>query len=258
MSQPDTSVPQSARIWNYWLGGSYNFPVDRGAGAEYLKVFPGISELARESRRYLTRAVTWLAGEAGITQFLDAGAGLPAADNTHQIVQRTNPAARVVYVDKDPYVLENGRLMLEGTTGVTYAEADLQNPTTVLAAAARDLDLSRPLALILNGVLGHIPSTAEARHIVSTLVAGLASGSYASISDGSLQEQQDAGINLAQDAYNTSGAVPYNLRTPAEFAEFFTGLELVPPGIVPLVRWRPEPGDDQSSTDQYGGIGRKP
>ncbi|WP_306204941.1 SAM-dependent methyltransferase [Actinoplanes sp. RD1] len=258
MSQPDTTVPQSARIWNYWLGGSYNFPVDREAGAEYLKVFPGISELARESRRYLTRAVTWLATEAHITQFLDAGAGLPAADNTHQIVQRANPRARVVYVDKDPYVLENGRAMLAGTTGVTYAEADLQQPATVLAAAARDLDLTRPVALVLNGVLGHIPSTAEARHIVTTLVAGLAPGSYVSLSDGSLQERQDAGINLAQDAYNTSGAVPYLLRTPEEFAGFFTGLDLVEPGIVPVVRWHPDPGDDQTSTDQYGGIGRKP
>lgn len=258
MSQPDTSVPQSARIWNYWLGGSYNFPVDREAGAEYAKAFPGVTQLARDSRRYLTRAVTYLADDAGITQFLDVGAGLPAADNTHEIAQRVNPEARVLYVDKDPYVLETGRTILSGAPGVTYAEADLQKPDGVLAVAARELDLSHPVALILNGVLGHIPSTVEARIIVAALLAGLPAGSHVSISDGSRPDRPDAEINQAQDTYNSSGAVPYNLRTPEEIAGFFTGLDLVPPGVVQCDRWRPGPDDDQAGTDQHGGVARKP
>ena len=255
----DTSVPQSARIWNYWLGGTDNFPVDRAAGDDYLAVFPGIAELARESRRYLARAVRYLAGEAGIRQFLDVGAGLPTVDNTHQIAQRVAPQARVVYVDKDPYVLEHGRRLLadDPEASAVYVEADLQHPAGVLAVAARELDLGLPVALMLNGVLGHVPSTAEAREIVSQLMAGLSSGSYLSINDGALLAEAEA-LNEAQDAYNDTGAVPYHMRTPDEIASLFGGLEVVPPGVVPCPRWRPDPGDDLGSVNQYGGVGRKP
>lgn len=256
-SEPDTSVPQSARIWNYWLGGTDNFPADRAAGDDYLAVFPGIVELARESRRYLARAVRYLAGEAGIRQFLDVGAGLPTVDNTHQIAQRVAPDARVVYLDKDPYVLEHGRRLLAAEAGAVYLAADLQEPAGVLAAAAGALDLSRPVALMLNGVLGHIPSTAEARDIVARLMAGLPSGSHLSINDGVLLAEA-TDLNEAQDAYNDTGAVPYNMRTPEEITSMFDGLDLVPPGVVPVSQWHPEPGDEQGGVYQYGGIGRKP
>lgn len=257
-SEIDTSVPQSARIWNYWLGGTDNFPADRAAGDDYRTVFPGIVELARESRRYLARAVHYLAGEAGIRQFLDVGAGLPTVDNTHQIAQRVAPAARVLYVDKDPYVLDHGRRLLAATPEVSaaYAEADLQQPEQVLAVAARELDLTAPVGLILNGVLGHVPSTAEARDIVGRLLAGLPAGSHLSINDG-VQPAAEKALNEAQDAYNDTGAVPYHLRTPEEIASLFGGLELVPPGVVPCPQWRPEPGDDTGSVDQYGGVARK-
>jgi O-methyltransferase involved in polyketide biosynthesis len=255
--EPDTSVPQSARIWNYWLGGTDNFPVDRAAGDDYLAVFPGIAELARESRKYLARAVRYLAGEAGIRQFLDVGAGLPAVDNTHQIAQRVAPQARVVYLDKDPYVLEHGRRLLAGPeAGAVYLEADLRDPAAVLATAAPELDLTRPVALMLNGVLGHIPTTAEARDIVSRLMAGLPPGSHVSINDG-VSRDESADLTKAQDAYNDTGAVAYHLRTPAEIASLFDGLDLVPPGVVPCPQWRPDPDEVLGSVDQYGGIGRK-
>jgi O-methyltransferase involved in polyketide biosynthesis len=202
--------------------------------------------------------VHYLAGEAGIRQFLDVGAGLPTVDNTHQIAQRVAPAARVLYVDKDPYVLDHGRRLLAATPEVSaaYAEADLQQPEQVLAVAARELDLTAPVGLILNGVLGHVPSTAEARDIVGRLLAGLPAGSHLSINDG-VQPAAEKALNEAQDAYNDTGAVPYHLRTPEEIASLFGGLELVPPGVVPCPQWRPEAGDSSGSVDQYGGVGRK-
>ncbi|AGL17130.1 SAM-dependent methyltransferase [Actinoplanes sp. N902-109] len=255
----DVTVPQSARIWNYWLGGTDNLPADRAAGDEYRALFPTIDQLARESRQYLTRAVRFLAGEAGIRQFLDVGAGLPAVDNTHQIARRAAPGARVVYVDKDPYVLEHGRTMLARSPQISaiYLAGDLQNPPGILAIATRELDLDEPVALILNGVLGHIPSTAEARAIVSRLMGGLPPGSYVSISDGTLSEVP--GLTKAQDHYNNdTGAVPYILRTPEEFTSLFTGLDLVPPGIVECHRWRPDPDGGAAVGNQLGGIGRKP
>nr|ACR33048.1 methyltransferase [Actinoplanes garbadinensis] len=249
------SVPQSARIWNYWLGGTDNLPVDRAAGDEYRAVFPGIDEIARESRRYLSRAVRYLAGEAGVRQFLDVGAGLPTVDNTHQIAQRVAPDARVLYVDKDPYAVEHGRELLAGSSDV-YLEGDLQKPADILAVAARELDMGRPVALILNGVLGHIPSTAEVRDIVRQLMAGLPPGSYLSINDGVRVAGEEA-LNQAQDAYNSSGAVPYLMHTPDEIAGFFEGLDLVPPGVVPSPQWHPDPGDETTGASQYSGVGRK-
>jgi len=168
------------------------------------------------------------------------------------------PQARVVYVDKDPYVLAHGRRLLADApeASAVYVEADLQNPAGVLTVAA-ELDLKLPVALMLNGVLGHIPSTAEARDIVGRLMAGLPSGSYLSVNDGVRVAEAEA-LNEAQEAYNDTGAVPYHLRTPDEIASLFSGLELVPPGVVPCPRWRPDPGDDLGSVDQYGGVGRKP
>src|SRR4051794_30291017 len=143
----DSTVPHSARIWNYWLGGKDNFEVDRAAGEEYMKAFPGVVEMARASRAFLTRSVSYLAGEAGIRQFLDVGTGLPTVDNTHQIAQRVAPTARVVYVDNDPLVLVHARALLVGSPeGATdYLDADLYQPEQILDAAAKTLDLEQPV-----------------------------------------------------------------------------------------------------------------
>ena len=176
----DTSVPHSARIWNYWLGGKDNYPVDHAAGDAFRAVFPGITDLARDSRAFLGRAVTFLAGEAGIRQFLDIGTGLPTADNTHEIAQRTAPDARVVYVDNDPLVLTHARALLTSTPerATDYVDSDLHDPATVLRQAARTLDLSRPVALTMMQVSGHIADYAEARAIVGALLDALPSGSW--------------------------------------------------------------------------------
>ncbi|MFC3737280.1 SAM-dependent methyltransferase [Paractinoplanes deccanensis] len=255
----DTSVPHSARIWNYWLGGKDNFAVDRAAGDQYRQAFPGVVDVARASRQFLTRTIEYLAGEAGIRQFLDVGTGLPTADNTHQVAQRIAPDARVVYVDNDPMVLVHARALLTGTPeGVTqYLDADLREPAAIFAAARTILDFGRPIALILSGVLGHIEDTAQARAILRELLDPLPPGSYLSLNDGT--SVVSAEIREAQDEYNETGAMPYKLRSPAEIASFFDGLELVEPGVVPCPRWHP---DDRVDTpldiDAFGGVGRKP
>jgi S-adenosyl methyltransferase len=258
----NTSVPQSARIWNYWLGGKDNFPVDRAAGDQYREVFPGIVDVARASRGFLVRAVRYLAGEAGIRQFLDVGTGLPTADNTHQVAQRVAPESRIVYVDNDPLVLVHARALLTSDPrGVTaYIDADLRDPETILHVAGRTLDFTQPVALMLMGILGHVGDYDEARSIVRRLLDALPSGSYLALNDGT-NVISDA-FAEAQQGYNESGAVPYHLRSPEQIAGFFEGLELVEPGVVSVPRWRPDPGDLggglPAELDAFGGVGRKP
>src|SRR5438876_8267911 len=173
----DTSVPHSARIWNYWLGGKDNYAVDRAAGDAYVEVFPGIVDVARAGRAFLARAVRYLALEAGIRQFLDVGTGLPTADNTHQIAQRAAPESRIVYVDNDPLILAHARALLTSTPeGATdYIDADLHDPETILREAARTLDFTKPVALMLMGILGHVKDDDEVRSIIKRLMDALPS-----------------------------------------------------------------------------------
>ncbi|MDT0306590.1 SAM-dependent methyltransferase [Streptomyces sp. DSM 44917] len=256
----DTSVPHSARIWNYWLGGRDHYEVDREAGERYRAVFPGIADVARASRAFMLRTVRYLAREAGIRQFLDIGTGLPDQESTHLAAQAIAPEARVVYVDNDPLVLAHARALLtSGPPGVTdYLDADLRDPEGLLAAAGRVLDFSEPVGLILSGVLGHVTDDAEARSVVARLLAALAPGSHLSLNDGSTAFSPAFG--LAQRAYNESGATPYVLRAPERIAAFFAGLEPVPPGVLPVPHWRPETNGSGPSRgfEVIGGVGRKP
>ncbi|WP_112467322.1 SAM-dependent methyltransferase [Streptomyces triticisoli] len=255
----DTSVPHSARIWNYWLGGKDNYPVDEEAGDAYTAVFPGIVTIARSSRAFLRRGITYLVAEAGIRQFLDIGTGLPTADNTHEVAQRIAPECRIVYVDNDPMVLTHARALLHSTPeGATdYVDADVLDPDRILAAAARTLDLTRPTALILSNILGHISDFDQARSIVTRLMDTLPSGSYLSINDGS--RGVDPVFEQAQDAYNESGAVSYNLRTVEQITTFFDGLDLMDPGVVSVPHWRPDPGSPAAEpVAEHGGLARKP
>jgi S-adenosyl methyltransferase len=258
----NTSVPQSARIWNYWLGGKDYFPVDQAAGDQYRQAFPGVTGIARASRGFLTRAVRYLAGEAGVHQFLDIGTGLPTADNTHEVAQRIAPSARIVYVDNDPLVQAHARALLTSTPeGATeYIDADLRDPDKILEAAAGTLDFARPVALMLMGILGHIADYAQARSIVERLLGALPSGSYLALNDGT--NVISKAFEQAQEGYNQSGAVPYILRSPQQIAGFFEGLELVEPGVVSCPRWRPDPADVAGGlppeVDAFGGVGRKP
>src|SRR3984885_14831647 len=256
----DTSVPHAARIWNYWLGGKDNFAVDRAAGDAWTATFPGMRDIARASRGFLIRSIAYLADDAGVRQFLDVGTGLPTANNTHQVAQRIAPEARIVYVDNDPLVLAHARALLTSTPqGATaYIHADLRDPEKILAEAADTLDLTQPVALILTVVLTHVDDIDTARSIVRGLLAGLPSGSYLSLNDGTSVIARDQLEQATQD-YNDSGALPYVQRTPAEIASFFEGLELVEPGVVSCPRWRPDPVlGNQPELDAFGGVGRKP
>ena len=249
----DTTVPHSARIWNYWLGGTDNYDVDRAAGDQYREIFPGIAAVARTSRGFLTRAVRYLAGEAGLRQFLDIGAGLPTADNTHEVAQRVAQGSRIVYVDNDPLVLAHARTLLTSTPegACDYLDADLREPAVILDAVADLLDFTRPIALMLMGVMGHFTDE-EAYPIVSRLLDGLPSGSYFALYDGA---DVNEAFNEAQRGYNESGAVPYYLRSPEQFARFFEGLELVEPGVVPVPHWRPDPGSCGQPAEIYSYCG---
>ncbi len=251
----DTTVPHSARIWNYWLGGKDNYAVDREAGDQYKEIFPGIAVVARTSRAFLTRAVRYLAAEAGIRQFLDIGTGLPTANNTHEVAQRVAPESQIVYVDNDPLVLAHARALLTSSPegACEYLDADIRNPAAILDTAAGLLDFTQPIALMLMGIMGHFTDE-EAYPIVSRLLAGLPSGSYFALYDGA---DTNEAFNQAQQGYNDSGAVPYYLRSPEQFTRYFAGLELVEPGVVPVPHWRPDPDAAPVEIYSYCGVGRK-
>jgi hypothetical protein len=259
----DTTVPHSARVWNYWLGGKDNYPVDQEIGDQFRAVFPGIVDLARLSRAFLARAVTYLARERGVRQFLDVGTGLPTHDNTHEVAQRAAPDSRIVYVDDDPLVLAHARALLTSTPeGATaYIDADLHRPETILEQAGRTLNVGEPVALIVIQTLGHISPVnddAEARGILRRLMGELPPGSFLALNDSANTNQ--ANVEATRKAYNESGAVPYHLRDPEQIVNLFEGLEMVPPGVVPIEKWRPDAPVDEPFTEVgvYGGVGRKP
>jgi O-methyltransferase involved in polyketide biosynthesis len=261
----DTTVPHSARVWNYWLGGKDNYAVDRETGDAVIALYPQIKVNARESRKFLKRLVRFLAGEAGIRQFLDIGTGLPTADNTHEVAQRVAPEARVVYVDNDPLVLAHARALLVGTPeGMTkYLHADIRDIDGLITRAADILDLSEPVAVLMLGVLGHVHDTDEARSLVAQIRARVPSGSYIAISDAVLSEER----RKAEESIADSGGEHYHAREAADIASFFDGLEWVEPGFVSVSLWRPEvseqpegnvqPLSSPAPVGQYGGVARK-
>jgi S-adenosyl methyltransferase len=253
----DASVPHSARIWNYWLGGKDNYPVDRAAGDKYRETFPQIVDVARAGRYFLARSVRFLAADAGVRQFIDVGTGLPAPDNTHEVAQRVAPECRVVYVDNDPLVLAHARALLASAPqgSCDYVDADMRDPAKILAAAARTLDLAQPVALLFMGVLGHVADYDESRAIVSAMLDGVPAGSYLALKD-SVGVQARVKANAQ---YERTGAVPYVSRTAVQVEGYFAGLDLVPPGVVPVGDWRPDPSPfPPVQVDSLAGVARKP
>jgi len=253
----DTSVPHSARIWNYWLGGKDNYPVDREAGDRYREAYPQIVDVARAGRYFLARAVRFLAGEAGVRQFLDVGTGLPAADNTHEVAQRVAPECRVVYVDNDPLVLVHARALLTSAPqgACDYVDADMRDPAGILAAAARTLDLTQPVAVLFMGVLGHIADYDESRAIVAAMLDSVPAGSYLALKDSVGGQAR----TTANEQYEQTGAVPYVSRTADQVERYFAGLDLVSPGVVPVGAWRPDPSPfPPVQADSLAGVARKP
>jgi len=206
---------------------------------------------------FQARVVRYLADQAGLRQFLDVGAGLPAAGNTHEIAQGIAPRSRVVYVDHDPFVVSTSRSQLTSTPqgAVDYIEADLHQPAEILSAAARMLDFSQPIALLLMGVMGHLDD-GDAYTIVRQLLDGLPPASYLALQDGA---RTSGAFTEAQQGYDDTGAIPYRLRRPEQIAAFFDGLDVVEPGVVPTPHWRPEPAlsNPPPEVEAFGGVARK-
>ena len=255
----DTSVPHIARVYDYWLGGKDNFAVDRAAAEQVMGTFPDILVSVRAQRAFLGRAVHYLAAEAGIMQFLDLGTGLPSGNNTHEVAQRVAPQARVVYVDNDPIVLLHARALLasrpEGATA--YIDADLRDTGTILAQAARNLDFGEPLAIMLLGVLHCIPDSGDPAAIVARLVDAVAPGSYLVLSHPASDIDAEAVAEVAR-RYNAQVPAGQQRRSQDEVARFFTGLELLEPGVVQTTQWRPISPGGIVPVPMWAGAARKP
>jgi len=234
----DPSVPSPARVWNYWVGGKDNFAADRAVAERVLDVLPEVAVVARLTRGYLTRTVESLAGEHGIRQFLDIGSGLPTADNTHQVAQRVAPESRVVYADNDPAVIRHAEALLKSTPEgrCDYIEADLRDPEAILGAAARTLDFTKPVAVMLFQVLHFIADSDDPYGIVARLMAAAAPGSYLVIVHASSDVGTEVGSEI-QSRYNQMMGPQIRMRTRDEVARFFDGLDLLPPGLTSGQGW---------------------
>jgi S-adenosyl methyltransferase len=255
----DTGVAHIARVYNYWLGGKDHFTADREAAEVVIASYPTVLTSVRAQREFLGRAVSYLAREAGVRQFLDIGTGLPSASNTHEVAQQAAPQSRIVYVDNDPIVLAHARALLASSPqGATaYLDADLRDTGTILTEAASLLDFDEPVAVMLIGILHCIPDSDDPVGIVNRLLAAVPPGSYLVIAHpaGDIHARQ---IGTAANQLNQMMAEPVTLRTHAGVARFFDGLDLIEPGLVQLHRWRAVPADPGVELANYGGVARKP
>ncbi|SNY64129.1 alpha/beta fold hydrolase [Paractinoplanes atraurantiacus] len=249
----DSSTPHSARLWNYWLGGTDNFPVDREAGDAIAAILPSIVTLAQEDRKFLRRSVRHLVAGAGIRQILDIGSGLPTANNTHEVAQAEAPETRVVYVDNDPLVLVHAQKLLTSTPeGVTtYTQADLHQPSEILRSAAETLDFTRPVAVTLLGIL-HFLGDDDAQNAVRTLIDAVPPGSYLVIAHG-CDDINTAEANRIVEFWNERGTPKIQYRSAARITQFFHGLNLLDPGVVPCNRWRPDAETGDTDVNQFCG-----
>ena len=255
----DTTVPHIARIYDYWLGGKDNFAVDREAGRRAAEANPALFEGVRGNRAFLARSVRYLAGEAGITQFLDLGTGIPAANNTHEVAHAAAPGSHVVYVDNDPIVLAHARALLTGVDGETaYLDADVRDTAALLHAAARTLDFSRPVGVMMIAVLHCVSDEDDPWKIVREVMGAVPSGSYLALTHPSGDfNPATAAAMLAQ--VNKTMPQKITFRPRAEVLRFFDGLDFVEPGLVRVPEWRPDSAADTANpAEVWGGVARKP
>lgn len=261
----DTTTAHPARRYNYWLGGKDNFAADRESADRIAAAWPSAPIAARENRRFLRRATTYLAREAGIRQFLDIGTGLPTANNTHEVAQAIAPETRVVYVDNDPMVMAHARALLtsapEGRTA--YLEADLREPETILTHPdlLATLDLSRPIGLMLVAVLHFIPGPGAAAPIVARLLDALPPGSYL-VATNATKDFLSEPVAAVYDRMLATGQTDIWPRDRAEFADLLRDLDVVEPGVVPVNEWRAEseeaPRPASADVSVYGAVARLP
>jgi hypothetical protein len=259
----DASKPHPARMYDYFIGGSNHFAVDRETAERVLRHSPSVPVAARENRAFLGRAVAYLTAEAGIRQFLDIGSGLPAAGNVHEVAQAIAPSARVVYVDNDPLVLAHARALLtsDPVGRTAYIQADLRDPAAILSHpdTRAVLDFGQPVALMLVAVLHFVPDEFRPAEIIQTLVGALPSGSYV-VASHLTTEHDPAATSAGQQTMRAAG-MAMQKRDSGVFASLaFSGLELVPPGVVLASEWRPAgagPRPLPSEVNCYAGMARK-
>jgi hypothetical protein len=253
----DSSVASPARMWDYWVGGKDNFAADREAAQKVMAALPSMPALARLTRLFLAGSVHELAATHGIRQFLDIGTGLPTADNTHEVAQRAAPESRIVYVDNDPVVLTHAQALLTSSpAGKTdYLYADLRDTGKILAGAARTLDFSQPVAVLLVAVMHFIPDADDPYGLVRRLLDAAPPGSYLVLSHGASDIQP---VTEMMQRYNALSSASLTLRDRQQVTRFFDGLELVPPGVVPISQWARESGDSApADMAGYCGIAAK-
>jgi hypothetical protein len=258
-----TNVPHSARIYDYLLGGKDNFPADREAAAEITKDWVNLPKSMRANRSFMSRVTRYLAAEQGIRQFLDIGTGLPTSPNLHEVAQSVAPGSRVVYVDSDPIVLAHARALLTSTPEgrTAYVDADLRDPANILdSRQVRDtLDLRQPIALSLIAILQFITDEQEAHSIVDRLMEPLPSGSVLALSTVTADSAPEE-VNRGVAAYAARG-IPERVRNKAEVDSFFSGLELITPGVVLVSHWHPDDAAraiEDAHVHMYGGVAVKP
>ncbi len=262
LSHIDTSVAHSARVYDYWLGGKDNFAADRALGDAMVQAIPTLPTMARANRNFLARAVRYLAAEAGVRQFLDIGTGIPTAGNVHEVAQEVAPESRVLYVDHDPIVLAHARALMTSTSqGQTeFIMADLRDPEGILTdpALAKTIDLEQPVGLILVGILMYFRNSENPQGMVSTLFDALPSGSYMAITHPTAHFDPPA-FEAASAAAAHAGITLVS-RSKADIEHFFSGLEIVEPGVVPVLAWHPdgEPPEDPNAAYYWAGVARKP
>ncbi|MFE6939738.1 SAM-dependent methyltransferase [Streptomyces chartreusis] len=255
----DTSQPHPARMYDYYLGGKDSYPVDEDAAERVISFLPAIRVAARTNRKFMSRAARLLA-DRGVYQFLDIGTGIPTEPNLHQVVQAINPQSRVVYVDNDPIVLRHAEALLQSTSeGATkYIEADVREPEKIIEEAKEILNFEKPVALSLVALLHFVSDEYRPYDLVNELLAPLPSDSFLTLSHVT-GDFDAAGWEKAVEIYRKNG-VPAQVRSRDEFAGFFTGLDLIEPGVQVVTQWHPEP--DQEFNDErvplYVGVAQKP
>ncbi|WP_328539744.1 SAM-dependent methyltransferase [Streptomyces sp. NBC_00344] len=257
----DITKPSASRIYDYFLGGSHNFEVDRQAAAAALRAMPGVPAISQANRAVMHRAIRY-ALDLGITQFLDIGSGIPTFGSSHEVAQKADPRARVVYVDNDPVAFAHSRAVLDGNENAAVAAADLRDPQSVLGhpETRRLLDLGRPIALLLVAVVHFLSDADRPAEVIATLRDALAPGSIMVITHATLEHgPTPTGQRAVQEVYQRT-STPLIMRSAGELEPFFAGFDIIEPGIVPLPYWRPDvPGDDHDPAVLHGlaGVGLK-
>ena len=256
----DTTVPNAARVADYLYGGQNNFSADRRAARTLAAAAPVVADLAPALRGFQQRVLRYLVTEAGIRQFLDIGTGLPLVGSTHEVAQSLVPECRVAYVDNDPMVLSHARALMKSAPGgaVGYVDADVRDTAAIMTGAQETLDLSLPVAVMLLFTLAYVPDATEAAEVVSSLMAAVPSGSHVAIYH--LASDLDPALEEAARQWNKlMPTQPIKLRSRQEVAALAAGLELVPPGLVPITEWRRTPGDPsfEHPVPVYGLLARK-